>query len=289
MINNSSIMLFGIASVKLEFDCAQCGQRVETNEEIEVPSPDFSAETSHDSQNENEGYAICETCGEHYEIDLINGYGGGYIWVKGLADNAEIEVKEIAETLDYETEAILSNSEFKETFDMSIDKIRNLNELLIPSKVIGQFLKNNLYVSIVASMETYLSDAFINTIDKKNEKYLRQFVDCFKKYQERKIKLSELYFFYDSIKTDVIKDLKDTTFHNIVQSKYFYGKALKINFPEELSGLLSIVEKRHDIIHRNGKTKEGPEVILSTSEVNRAIKTVTEFINFIDIQILELE
>jgi hypothetical protein len=252
--NSSSISLFGVGAVEIKFDCPKCGQRVKSDAEIDVPYPDFSADTAHDSQNENDGFAICDNCDEEFEIDIINGYGGGWITVHKLKEGAELELLEYLDPPDYELEAILSNSEFKKTFDSAIDKIQKLNLLSIADSELEQLLKNNLFVSIIAAMETYLSDAFINTVDKKNEKYLRQFVDSFKKYQERKIKLSEIYLFYDNIKTDAVKELKDITFHNIEQSKYLYGKSLSVNFPEDLGNLFKIVEKRHDFAYVGGSS-----------------------------------
>jgi RiboL-PSP-HEPN len=288
MTNNSSISLFGIGAIDLKFDCIKCGQRVRSDQEIDVPYPDFSADTAHDSQSDNDGFAICHNCNEKYEIEVVNGYGGGWISVSKLKDDAELEIIEYPEPGDYELEAILSNSEFKNTFDSAIEKVSKLNLLSIVDKELEQLLKNNLFVSIIAAMETYLSDAFINTVDKKNEKYLRQFVDSFKKYQERKIKLSEIYLFYDNIKTDAIKELKDITFHNIEQSKYLYGKSLNVNFPNDLGNLFKIVEKRHDFVHRNGKTKDNIEVNVTNDEIENTIKQITEFINFIDEQVVQL-
>ena len=288
MTNNSSISFFGVGAIDIKFDCINCGQRVKTEGEIDVPFPDFSADTAQDSQSSNDGFAICANCNEEYEIDVINGYGGGWITINKIGNDSELEIIEYPEPPDYELDAILSNSEFNVTFNSAIDKIRKLNRILVEDASIEQLLKNNLFVSIIAAMETYLSDAFINTIDKKNERYLRQFVDAFKKYQERKIKLSEIYIFYDSIKSDAIKELKDITFHNLEQSKYLYGKSLNVNYPDDLGSLFKIVEKRHDIVHRNGKTKDNIEVNVTFDEIEDTIAEITNFIDFIDGQVVQL-
>lgn len=280
---------FGISSVIAKFNCQKCNEEIVTHE-IEMPYPDFSAETGSDSQNSENDSIECTSCGEVYDITIVNGMYGGWFSIENLPDDYPVEFIEIEEDEhDYELEAILSNSEFKDTFDMAISNILCLNQIELPVDEQNKLLKRSLYSNIISAFEVYLSDAFINTIDKKDVKYLKNFVACYRKYKDEKIKKSEIFVLYDNIKRDAIKELKDITFHNIEVSKYLYYNTLNIEFPEDLSDMFKIVETRHDLIHRNGFSKNGDEIIVDSTIISETIGTVRHFVNFIDEQIVELD
>ena len=46
--------------------------------------------------------------------------------------------------------------------------------------------------------------------------------------------------------------------------------------------LVSAVEKRHDIVHRNGKTKDGKEVEISKEDVINMKSNISDFITDIE-------
>jgi hypothetical protein len=279
---------FGPESLTLEFTCDKCGHSINTDD-IPIPLPNFSAETSRDSTEEYEESVICEheNCGSQYDITLYSSFGGGQGEISNLDDEQRISITENY-GMDYELEAILSNSEFKLTFDKAIEKIGSLNEIDVTDAEQNTLLKNLLFVNIVSAMETYMSDAFINVIDKKDEKYLRQFVGFHKKYNEEKIKLSEIFSSYDNLKARAINDLKEISFHSIENTRPLYERALQVQFPRDLSRLAKIIEQRHDIVHRNGKTKENIPVAMTFEEIQYTIAEIDTFVNFIDNQIIRL-
>lgn len=285
--NNSSILLFDVATIGFKFDCPDCGNKVMTDWEVDVPYPDYSADSASDSENSEFTGAQCAKCEKEFDIQIINGHSGGWINIDGLDDNADVEAMMTSIPPDYELDASLSNTEYKETFDSSLANIRQLSNISISDNEQVRLLLGNLYVSVITAMETYLSDAFLNIVDKRGTNYLRQFVGAFKKYQDKKIKLSELFDFHESIKQDALKEIRDLTFHNIEQSKYLFGKVLNVDFPDELGELFKIVEIRHDLVHRNGKTKEGNDISIDKATFNGMTNTISDFVEFIDNQIIE--
>ena len=276
----------GPESLTLEFICDKCSHKIVT-EDIPIPMPNFAAETSRDSEVDHEESIVCENCKKQYDITLFSSYAGGQGQIANLDDEQRITISENF-GMDYELEAMLSNSEFKETFDKALKKIESLNEIEIDDAEQSNLLKNLLFVSIVSAMETYMSDAFINVIDKKNEKYLRQFVSFYKKYNEEKIKLSQIFNSYDSLKVRTINDLKELSFHSIEKIKPLFENTFKIDFPKDLSRLFKIIEQRHDIVHRNGKTKENVAVTMTYKEIQYTMSEIESFVNFIDNQITRL-
>jgi hypothetical protein len=77
----------------------------------------------------------------------------------------------------------------------------------------------------------------------------------------------------------------DVLYHNIWAVEKLYRNVLGIQFPQDLVSLNKIIMKRHDIVHRNGKTVEGKTIVISAEEVKSAIATVSEFVSFIEKQL----
>lgn len=84
---------FGNQSLTITFDCDVCGAHV-TSEEIGIPEPDYSADTAHDSQTDEDGYAICDNCEKQFDISIYSTYAGGDGQIANLPDNHTIEVIE---------------------------------------------------------------------------------------------------------------------------------------------------------------------------------------------------
>lgn len=105
---------FGTKAIEVKFNCNRnnCNHEI-ISEEIEVPSPDYSAENHSDSIRENEGYAVCSNCGAEYEIGIQVGFGGGNIIIDGIADDYIIDIIEHSE--EYDTSEQSSTEKQKET------------------------------------------------------------------------------------------------------------------------------------------------------------------------------
>jgi len=277
---------FGPETLSLRFNCDKCGKEIETDD-VYIPSPDFTAETSRDSTNEYEETFVCPNCDKEYEITLYSSFGGGQGQIDELDDECHIVVTENYD--DYELEAILSNTEYHDTFKASIDKIERLMGLKVPEPDLLTTYYNSLFVNVVTVMETYLSDAFLNTINSKSEEHLKRFVVSHPRYNEKKIKMSELYPLLDKIKAIALNDIKEMSFHNILETKKLFERALRVEFPKVLKHLIKIVENRHDLVHRNGKTDTGLKVEITIDDIKFAIGDVSTFVDFIDLQVARLK
>jgi len=140
-----------------------------------------------------------------------------------------------------------------------------------------------LYANVITALETYLSDAFIHTIFSEPE-IKKRFVEALPKFREEKIRLSEIFKTYENIDNKIKEFLGNFTWHNLKRAKELY-LILKIDFPENIAGLLTAIQNRHDIIHRNGKTKNGKEFILGRVGVENLIKDAENFVQHIDKQL----
>jgi hypothetical protein len=62
-----------------------------------------------------------------------------------------------------------------------------------------------------------------------------------------------------------------------------------VKFPDELGDIYRAILKRHDIVHRNGKNKDGEEILLQKGDVSALIEKVEQLAQAIDVQLAEID
>ena len=184
-------------------------------------------------------------------------------------------------------DAILSDTEFFNTFQKEILNIRKLNELTLDDQNLEKTLKKQLFVGTIACMETYLSDAFIVTTLSKKE-YLKAFVKTFRNFMKEKFELNKIFDVHKEIEKRAEKEMLDVIYHDLPKVKGMYKDTLNITFPE-LRKIVKSVHTRHDLAHRNGKTKDSTEVRIDKEIVARNLNEIERFISEIDKQLKLLE
>lgn len=274
---------FGNESLSLTFACVKCGHNV-TSEEISIPSPNYSADTANDSQVEEEGYAICEECGQQYDISIFSTYAGGDGNITELPDNHSVQVHETPEPYyEEQYEAISSNTLFFETFKAEIESLKELNQIKIEKESTEKTLRRQIFIGTIASMETYLSDAFINTTLNSKE-FTKIFVSTFHDFKDRPIPLNELFDYHDKIETICKQAMLDVIYHNLPKVKRMYKDTLDVDLGD-IGEVYKAVITRHDLVHRNGKTKTGAEVKVNKNAIDKLLNDIEVFISSIDKQI----
>ncbi|NQE36627.1 hypothetical protein [Microcoleus asticus] len=182
-------------------------------------------------------------------------------------------------------EAILSNTDFHRTFLDEIASLRVLNKLRVPDAKANKTLRRHLYVGVIACLETYLSDAFINTV-LSNENYLRSFFTSFKDFREQKVGMNELLDSASKAEEIAKEAMSGVIYHNLPKVSKMYEATLNIEFPK-FSEIQKAVSIRHDLVHRNGKTKDGVESSIDSIMVDNVISQVESFISEIDQKLKE--
>lgn len=126
-----------------------------------------------------------------------------------------------------------------------------------------------------------MSDVMINMVMKRKDCF-RKYVENDQSYKKEKIKICQLYERCDRIEADVLAKLLKTVFHNIDVVKEMYKNILSVNFSYDLTNIYKALLTRHEIVHRNGKDKEGNEVLIYKSDIESIIKDVVGFIDSIN-------
>lgn len=181
---------------------------------------------------------------------------------------------------DYFYSVIYDNYEFTETLKNNLNSIKRLLTVELPPDL-EQQMNKMLYVNVITVLETFLADAFIGTV-LKDKKLFKDFVRLNPDFSERKFPLNEIFERIDNIEKDVKTYLLELIWHNLAKVQNMYKSVLHIEFPQEMKVIYRGIAKRHDIVHRNGKTKSGDELTISREELICLMDEVNSFAESID-------
>lgn len=181
-------------------------------------------------------------------------------------------------------------SDYYREFQLSINNIRGILEmkLNIPEQRLRDFLIRILYANIITAMETYLSDCFIRKIIN-NKKYIPKLLEFTPEFNQKEFKnLKKAYDWIENINDNIIDVLAGISFHNLTKVISMYKNILNIKFPQDLGDIFRAIDTRHDLVHRNGKTKVGEEIFITKQEINNLLEQISEFIKNIELQAKEI-
>ena len=183
---------------------------------------------------------------------------------------------------DYELDAILSNTEFFKTFSAEILNLKALNGFTTATDATTHTLKKQILVSAITCLETYLSDAFINTV-LSNKEYLKLFFKTYKDFKDESFKMNTLFDTFDKAESIATKKMLEVMYHNLPKVQKMYKNTLNISFPK-FDKLAKYVSQRHDLVHRNGREQKinGKFLSLDTEYIYSVITDIEDFVNSID-------
>lgn len=177
---------------------------------------------------------------------------------------------------EYELDAIFDNTEHKSNFFREMENLGRLHELEIESHDLREILLRQLFISVIGALETYLSDAFINKV-LSSEAYLENFVSTHPDFKKQKISVSEVFNTSRKIKEKAKTVMVATIYHKLPVVKEMYQKTFNIEFPD-ISAMQKYVTQRHDLVHRNGKTTDGKEIMVDDEMVFALKAASIEFV-----------
>lgn len=262
--------------IVLKFKCPKCGGLNKTDA-LSIPTPDFMAETHHDSCNSEDYEHLCPNCEHLFDITINNGIYGGDGEISDINEDDGLTVEEEFPDTDYEEDykSKLFDDHVRETIDV-LDKIDHLDDTS------QKLLYRTLFANIISSMEAYLSDKLISQVLSTNESK-KKFVENYKEYKETKLSLSDIYRKMENMDSLIVKSLKDIIYHNLPLVKNLYKAALGIDIGD-ISELMKYVAIRHDIVHRNGKNKKGELCNISKDDVTELATKISDFIRNIEFE-----
>lgn len=186
-------------------------------------------------------------------------------------DYDELVIGDIAEITD-----------FYDAFCGAVLDIETLLETPVKDAIAHRFYRL-LYVNAITALETYLSDAFINTVVNRPS-LMRRFIETCPEFQTEKVPLSSVFQAVAEVEKKARTHLTDVVWHRLDRVKNMYRDTLKVEFPADFRKLFQPILIRHDIVHRNGRTKEGLEIEVDAAAVNQLLTEVQAFVIQLDIE-----
>lgn len=180
-------------------------------------------------------------------------------------------------------------SEFKWLKDNgSVDIYQNfiseLNSLKkMAQKTLSEYMpaNENLVVKMsysysVTLLEAYLGDT-LKALIAEQPKYLSNAISRIEQIRETRFSLLELSKLNMDVSALAIKCISEMLFHKIVKVKNIYEKTLGTRINIDTSKIEKIVTIRHDIVHRNGYSKENEVIDIMPHDLYEAISEIKKF------------
>jgi len=199
----------------------------------------------------------CPVCENEIKLIRLRGYmldGSG-----GLTEQYKIFAKNL-----FSIEAIVNEAQFsKDSYDKA-------------------FLRMT-FSAVITSMETYLSDLFFEKVVG-NDEYIDLLLKNATEFQNRKFSVDEAIYFHEKKKSEAKKYIKDIIWHNLSKVSHLYRKVLSIQFDSSLTpDINKLIGVRHDVVHRNGRKKNGGLRTIDVGKIKGCISSVKEFIEKIEV------
>jgi len=182
-------------------------------------------------------------------------------------------------------DSALSNVDFEGTFRRSMAGLRTLLKQVSPNAVqLKQAFYRMLYASAIAAMETFLSDAFLQQVIPHRDRMEKLLLTA-PELAARTYSLADVVDWNANLPQRVTKYLSDIIWHNLSKVTPMYSDVLGISFPSKLGPIYRAILLRHDLVHRNGRTKDHRAHKLSVDEVNQLFDDVEGFVKHITDQL----
>jgi hypothetical protein len=238
---------------------------------------------------------------------------GGYIYVWGGPYNAKEELEmefgeyvneEIIDTLvdelesecnewsaysynqhfeeDYEDEYLSQKSQEKTPFERFENNLKTLKQLAL-IEVDDENKKTMLYMiytHTITCLEAFLSEYFIEKV-LSDDTYLKSFFKNNQDFKEKKFTMNDIFTEYNQIRKTALTYLTEITWHKLEKVSMLYKDVLDLEFPKDIGSIYRIVRRRHDIVHRCGKTKDGLDIELDISDIQEIFNETSRLVEHI--------
>ncbi len=295
---NMAAWQFGLLEgtwLEIRFECLECGDFV-YSEDFQVPGLNLAAEKSRDLAVTDEFSAHCDSCGADYELYVESEPGGAHVdSYTGDVTHMTCEHRVTSPAPEYlddyfedYLDAVTSNTEFYQTFEDGLHGVRQLAERVdgLPSHL-ADALARMLYANVITLLETYLSDALVNTT-MSDEGRVKQAVRKLRHFREQKIPLSAVLDRAGTVGEDVKRYLVSVLYHDLDAVTELYGVVLGVELPTVPEVLTKAIGVRHDVVHRNGKDKEGGDINIEAENVLNLADVAEGFVSELDGKINKL-
>lgn len=192
--------------------------------------------------------------------------------IPGLDENNTLNVAPWDFDKDYDVdeqfEAITEEKDLYKKYNDEIHSLKSLNGISVSSIQIRETLSRQIFIGIIGTLEAFLSEVFVNIVND-NHKYMVNFVESFPAFKKRQFSLSDIFKEQDKLHSTVKEEMLSVIYHNLPVVSNMYRDTFDIEFPN-FKEVYQLVLKRHDLVHRNGKSKNGDVTIVDKPLIEKA-------------------
>jgi hypothetical protein len=244
---------------------------------------------------------------ENYEDPAENTpYEGGYVYIYGGPFDARQElnsefggivsdeiIEELADELsDISYEWTSTDREGFDEFEIEIEAGRPTVFENSVFDILGvfaepiqsparEYVNRLLYVNVVTALESFLSDFFTYRINQ-DPNLLRKFVETTPAFKEQKIPVSDVFRAMGAIEKRAESYLSSLVWHRLKIVAALYKNVLDIEFPDTRELHETVITLRHELVHRNGKKKDGNNHIIAEPDIRNAIRLAQILVDHIE-------
>lgn len=168
-------------------------------------------------------------------------------------------------------------------FNESLSNIEKLLNIEVEESLRNSYM-NMLYSSVITILETYLYDALkFHVFNQPDDLLLRKFIETYQKYQEEQFLYKKLYELFEHKEEKVNETIDFMSYHRLRDISSLYKSIFWIECEEEkIWKIEKAIYKRHDLVHRNGKKKNGTVHEIEKSDVEWLMIVVKDFISYVE-------
>lgn len=212
--------------------------------------------------------------------DLANQY---YDYQEHLAEEAEWQAElQWLKSTDSSTLHKLLVSELDELKFLVESNIGNSREMefMLHSNMIVKMS----YSYAVTLMESFLGDT-LKALISEREDFLQNAIRNVEEISKAKYSIAQLSEAELNVCSLALKHTTEILFHNMPKVKRVYEQVLGVKLKLDISKVSEITSLRHDIVHRNGYTKDQTPIDLTVKDFYQAIEDIKEFSTSLQAQI----
>lgn len=219
--------------------------------------------------------------GPHEAEDVLHGEFGGVVSETVISElaselsNDSSEWAPVPSEDDYDhglVEVITLTNEAPKYLKEALATIRQL-QLIPHADVLDGPLCRLLFVNAIAALETYLSDRFLHAI-RDDRAAMRRFIENAPEFRKRSVAFSSIFDLVDKAEEESKRYIVEMVWHNLSKVQAMYRDTLRVEMGPTFSIVAKAIPKRHDIVHRNGKDKDGIEVSLEPGELSALLSAI---------------
>jgi len=132
-----------------------------------------------------------------------------------------------------------------------------------------------VFSAVIGVLESFLWELSQHWIEASDDA-LRDCVTRLPAIRDEQIKLGDVFKRHESIRAHVKGHLQNTVWHRWDKVSAIYKSGLGIILPS-VKVFDDALIKRHDIVHRSGRTKDGTEVDVTNTEIEDLSRAVDRF------------